>query len=67
MSERLFGTVEAAEYCGLTVAGLKWHIYVRKNLVPDLKVGQALVFRQSTLDAFNESRPKPGRPRKEQE
>ena len=42
--------------------GLKHHIYQAKDLAPDAKIGQALIFRQSTLDAFLEHKRAPGRP-----
>ena len=48
----MYSTKEAAEYLGMTVAGIKYHLYVAKDLKPDKKIGQALVFLKSTLDEF---------------
>jgi len=62
MDEELLSTKEAAAYVGLSVQGLKHHLYQVKDLSADAKVGQTLIFRKSTLDAFLETKRSPGRP-----
>ena len=64
MPERLFSTAEAAEYLGLKVETVKYHLYQSGHLKADVVLGRTLGFYQSTLDAFRESVPRPGRPRK---
>ena len=58
----LFSTEQAAEYLGLSVATVKYHIYESATLRADAKVGRTLVFTRETLDAFAASKRKPGRP-----
>lgn len=60
-----FDTKDAAEYCGLTVRGLKSAIYESHRLKEDGTIGGSLFFHRATLDAFNASRRPPGRPSKE--
>jgi hypothetical protein len=60
----IYGTEQAAEYLGLSVPGVKYHVYTTKRLTPQL-VGKSLVFTREQLDEFNATRRGPGRPRKE--
>lgn len=62
MTDELLSTNEAAEFLGLSVATVKYHIYTSKQLVPDAKIGKTLVFRRSTLEAFQKTKRGPGRP-----
>ncbi|NIV38007.1 MAG: helix-turn-helix domain-containing protein [Anaerolineae bacterium] len=63
MSEKqFFSTEEAAEYLGLAVATVKYHIYESKALAPDATIGRTLMFTRDTLDQFQATRRKPGRP-----
>lgn len=68
MPDTWYTTPEAAEYLGLTLAAIKGHLR-EKTLMPDVRKTRALLFKQSTLDAWRSRRrpvgyPK-GRPRKE--
>ena len=58
----IYSTAEAAEYLGISVQGLKHHIYVAKDLEPDGKIGRSLFFTQATLDILNDQKRQPGRP-----
>ena len=64
MPERLFSTAEAADYLGLKVETVKYHLYQSGHLKADIVLGRTLGFYQSTLDRFNAMVPPPGRPRK---
>ena len=64
MPERLFSTAEAAEYLGLKVETVKYHLYQSGHLKADIVLGRTLGFYQSTLDQFKATVPPPGRPRK---
>jgi len=59
----LYGTNEAAEYLGITVPTVKHHVHIVGDLVPDKKIGQALIFTRTTLDTFNANKRRPGRPK----
>lgn len=59
----LFSTKETAEYLGMTVRGVWYHI--RRGHLAPTKVGGTLVFTQDQLDRFQENRRPAGRPRKE--
>lgn len=59
--DKLYSTAEAAAYLGLSVIGLKHHLYTLKDLAPDHKIGHALVFTQATLDRFRQIKQIPGR------
>jgi excisionase family DNA binding protein len=61
---KLFSTAEAAEYLGLSVVTVRYHID-HGNLTPT-KVGHSLVFTQAQLDDFNASKRPAHRPRKEE-
>ena len=64
MPERLFSTAEAANYLGLKVETVKYHLYQSGHLKADIVLGRTLGFYQSTLDRFKATVPLPGRPRK---
>lgn len=55
------GIQDAANYCGLSVAALKYHVHIAGNLTPR-KIGHTLVFDQAMLDTFKANRRAPGRP-----
>ncbi len=57
------GIDQAAEYCGLTVAALKYHLYVAKDLQGRL-IGHSYIFEKEQLDAFLANKRAPGRPAK---
>jgi excisionase family DNA binding protein len=61
MPERLFSTAEAAEYLGLKVETVKYHLYQSGHLKADVVLGRTLGFYQSTLDEFKQNVPRPGR------
>jgi len=63
----IFNTIQAAEYLGISFPTIKHHIYHTKKLKADQKIGGRLFFQKETLDAFNENRRKPGRPRADEE
>lgn len=63
----LFGTHRAAQYLGVTLAGLRHYIYRTddRRLVPDARIGKhsrTLVFTRATLDALKLRMRRPGRP-----
>ena len=60
----IFGTVQAAEYLGISFPTLKYHIYYSKQLVPDQRIGGRLIFEKGTLDEFARTRRKAGRPKR---
>jgi hypothetical protein len=62
----LFSTEEAAAYLGISVAALKYHVHIGKNLTPE-KVGNSLVFTRPQLDHFLANKRPQGRPKKSQE
>jgi len=64
MKQVYYTTAQAAEYLGLSVAAIKYHVY-SGNLKPE-KPGHDLIFTKAMLDEFNEGRRGPGRPRKEE-
>ena len=64
MTTKLYSTKQAAEYIGISLPTLKYHLYIAKNLSAP-KVGNSLVFTQEMLDEFKANRRGPGRPRKE--
>ncbi len=66
MSQDYYGTNEAAEYLGVTVSSLKYHIFESKTLKPQ-KVGHSFIFTQTQLDEFKASKRSPGRPKKQVE
>lgn len=60
-----YSTAEAAEYLGLSLSALKYHIHVAKNLTGHL-VGNSLVFTQEELDEFKRNKRPQGRPKREE-
>ena len=56
-------TQQAAQYCGLTRSG-----FIRNRqyglVLPDYRIGNAMIFTKQTLDKFNTNRRGAGRPRK---
>lgn len=58
-------TREAAQYCGLSLRGFIYHVR-QGHVTADRVVGRSNMYRRATLDKFNASRRKAGRPRKEQ-
>ena len=52
MNPKLYTTAEAAEYLGIHVQTLKYHIYEKGHLAADYDAGGNLLFLQSTLEAF---------------
>jgi len=61
----IYSTAQAAAQLGLTVRGIKYLIYESETITPDGTVGKSLYFTQATLDRFNQTRRKPGWPRKD--
>ena len=60
----IHGIQSAAQYCRCSVSTLRKHIYKLGTLKADAKIGKTLIFTQATLDAWQASRRKGGRPRK---
>ena len=58
----LYSTVTAAERLGLSVAAVKYHLYVAKDLKPDYVLGGGLIFTEETLLEFKVNKRGPGRP-----
>jgi len=61
---KLYSTSAAAEYLGLSLAAVKYHVHTVRNLSP-ARVGGSLVFTQAQLDQFKATKRGPGRPPKE--
>ena len=61
----IHGIQSAAQYCTVSVSTLRKHIYKLGTLQADAKIGKTLIFTQATLDAWQASRRKGGRPRKD--
>ena len=57
----IYGTKEAAQYLGMTVSGLRYHIKA-ENILPQ-KIGKTFVFTQEQLDSFQQNRRPAGRPK----
>lgn len=64
VTDNLYSTAEAAAFLGLTLSGIRYHVFVIKDLLPTRKVGNALLFSQDTLEQFTRSKKKAGRPKK---
>lgn len=60
MEEEIFGAVKAAEYLGISYASVKHHLYYAHDLIPDMRIGNRLIFYKSTLDKFNKQKRKRG-------
>lgn len=56
------GTEEAAAFLGLSQAGVRYHLYRVKDLRPDFRDGNKILFLKDTLVEFNKRKRKPGRP-----
>lgn len=56
------GTYDAAEYIGLSVHTLRYHVR-QGNVLPDNLIGQNWAFSRDTLDKFVARKRPPGRPR----
>ena len=65
LRDELCSTEEAAEYLGMTVAAVKYHVHVAHNLNP-MRIGRSLVYTREQLDRFKESKRPQGRPTKEE-
>jgi hypothetical protein len=52
MPADLLSPRQAAAYLGLSLPGIKYHIYTSRLLVPDGKFQGHLYFTRATLDAF---------------
>lgn len=61
--KNIFSSTEAAEYLGISLPALKYHIRL-KHVKPEM-VGNSLVFTRKQLDKFKSTKRPPGRPRKE--
>jgi excisionase family DNA binding protein len=55
---------QAADYLGMTVDGIKYHLYKSGYLVGKT-VGRDVLFTREELDRFKATAPKPGRKAKE--
>lgn len=55
---------QAAEYLGLTVDGVKYHLYKSRRLIGNT-VGRDVLFAREELDRFKALNLKPGRKAKE--
>jgi excisionase family DNA binding protein len=56
VTDRKLDTREAAEYVGLSPATLVTDRCTRRMKIPHLKLGKRVLYRQSDLDAWIESR-----------
>ena len=61
----IHGIQSAAQYCECSVSTLRKHIYQLKTLKADANIVKTLIFTQATLDAWQASRRKGCRPRKD--
>jgi len=64
IADRLSGVYdidEAAEYCGMAAATIRYHIYQSQMLTADGNVGMNNFFYRRTLDQFLSERRSPGR------
>ena len=65
MTQKLFSTRQAAEYLGLSLSAIKYHIHEAKTITGEL-IGNSLIFTQEELDRFKENKRPQGRPRKDE-
>lgn len=56
----MYSTKEAAQYLGITVAGIWYHI--QRGNIKQTKIGNSLAFSKEQLDCFIKSRRPAGRP-----
>lgn len=59
----MFSLEEAAAYLGITVDGMKYHLYRGKNIEPSFKFGKKIGFTREDLDAFKLTMKPAGRPK----
>lgn len=59
-----YSTEQAAEYCKMSIAAIKYHIHTSKTLKGEL-VGHSYIFTQAQLDTFLKNKREQGRPRLE--
>ena len=62
MEEKLFDTVEAASYLGISRESVNYFVHTRK--LPSQKFGRARLIREADLITFKAIERKPGRPPK---
>jgi hypothetical protein len=62
---KLYSTQEAADYVGLSLQAMKYHVYIAKNITGQL-VGNSRVFTQDELDQFKAEKRPQGRPTKQE-
>lgn len=55
------GIEDAAKYCKMSVAALKYHIYVAGDLAGRM-IGHSITFEREVLDHFMANKRAPGRP-----
>ena len=60
----VFDVSGAAQYVGLSVPSIKYHLY-RAHDLSGHQIGNTLLFTRSELDHFLTRKQSPGRPRKE--
>ena len=58
----LYSTATAAEWLNLSVATVKYHLYVARDLKPDYILAGRLIFTEGTLQQFKANKRGPGRP-----
>ena len=59
----VFDLPGAAACLGMSVRAVKWHVYVKGDLIPDGRAGDLHpCFTRETLDTFKASLRRPGRP-----
>jgi hypothetical protein len=64
--KQLFSTAEAAEYLGISLSSMKYHVHIAGNVKGQL-IGKTLVFTREELDRFEANRRPQGRPPKSAE
>ncbi len=52
----------AADFLGLDIATIKYHVYRSKTLLPDGKIGRSIFFYEDTLIAWQSNKRARGRP-----
>lgn len=57
----LYSTEQAAEYCQMSVAAIKYHIHRAKDLKGQL-IGNSYIFTRDDLDSFLKNKREQGRP-----
>jgi hypothetical protein len=64
MNAEFYSTRTAAAYLGVKPETIKYHVHVVKDLIPDQRLGNTLIFTRATLDRFRETKRPIGRPSK---